>query len=47
MLTGIDMANAFLVHLVGEETARTIRGIVEASAREAGDDEFAEFYGLV
>ena len=41
------MANAFLVHLVGEEIARTIRGIVELSARERDDDEFAEFYGLV
>jgi len=44
---GMDMANAFLVHLVGDEVARVIRGIVELSAKGEGDDEFAEFYGLV
>ena len=41
------MANAFLVHLVGEETAQALSGLIEARAREAGDDEFADFYGLV
>lgn len=46
-LLGIDMANAFLVHLVGEETTKKIRGVVEAGVRAEGDDEYAEFYGLV
>ena len=41
------MGNAFLVHLVGAESATKIRGIVEASAHEQGDDEFAAFHGLV
>ena len=41
------MGYAFLEHLVGAELATTIRGIVELSLREEGDDEFAEFYGLV
>ncbi|KLO14256.1 class I glutamine amidotransferase-like protein [Schizopora paradoxa] len=44
---GADMANAFLQHIVGEETAKQIRGIIELSSREEGDDEFADFYGLV
>lgn len=43
----MDMANAFLIHLVGEEVARTIRGVIELSARNQDDDEFAAFYGLV
>lgn len=41
------MANAFLVHLVGDEVAKVIRGIIEMSAKDEGDDQFAEFYGLV
>lgn len=40
------MANAFLVHLVGADVARSIRTIVELSAKEQDDDEFAEYYGL-
>lgn len=43
----MDMANAFLVHLVGDDVAKVIRGIIELNAKEEGDDEFAEFYGLV
>lgn len=41
------MAYAFLVHLVGKEYAEFNRGILELSAREEGDDEFAAVYGLV
>lgn len=41
------MANAFLVHLVGEDVAKVIRGIVELSVRASDDDEFAAYYGLV
>lgn len=41
------MGYAFLQHLIGEEDATAIRGIVELGVREEGDDEFAEFYGLV
>lgn len=47
LYTGIDMAHAFLVHLIGEESTRTIRGRTEVSIREEGDDEFAAFHGLV
>ena len=41
------MANAFLEHLLGEEITKKIRGVVEMAARKEGDDEFAEYYGLV
>lgn len=41
------MAGAFLEHLVGAEVALAIRGVVEASAKTADDDEWAAFYGLV
>ncbi|KAF8591045.1 class I glutamine amidotransferase-like protein [Ramaria rubella] len=44
---GMDMANAFLVHLVGHDIARRIRGVVELSSRDQDDDEFAAFHGLV
>ncbi|KAF7966816.1 hypothetical protein HWV62_36947 [Athelia sp. TMB] len=44
---GQDMASAFLEHLIGKEDAEVIRNIVELSVKEAGDDEFAEHYGLV
>ncbi|KAF4583596.1 hypothetical protein EYR38_002351 [Pleurotus pulmonarius] len=44
---GMDMANAFLEYLVGKEAALRIRGIVELSAKEEGDDEFAEYYHLL
>lgn len=44
---GADMASAFLVHLIGDEATKKIRGVVELSAKEQGDDEFAEYYGLV
>ncbi|EJD03102.1 uncharacterized protein FOMMEDRAFT_28685 [Fomitiporia mediterranea MF3/22] len=44
---GADMANAFLVHLVGEDVAKTIRGVVELSARAEDEDEFASVYGLL
>lgn len=43
---GLDQANAFLQHLVGEKIAKQIRGFIELSVRKEGDDEFAEFYGL-
>ena len=41
------MAYAFLEHLVGDALANAIRGIVELTPKAEGDDEFAEFYGLV
>ena len=44
---GIDMASAFLEHLVGTEVATAIRGVVEASVKRDDEDEFAAFYGLV
>ena len=44
---GIDMANAFLVHIVGDEVSREIRNVVEHSAKTEEEDEFAEVYGLV
>ncbi|KAH8073011.1 class I glutamine amidotransferase-like protein [Cristinia sonorae] len=43
---GIDMANAFLTHLIGEEPANQIRILAEANVRGEGDDDFAEIYGL-
>lgn len=42
----MDLANAFLQHLVGEKIAQRIRGIMELSSKKEGDDEFAEFWGL-
>ena len=39
----MDMANAFLIHLVGEDVAIKIRGDVELNARGEGDDEYAHF----
>ncbi|EJD03100.1 class I glutamine amidotransferase-like protein [Fomitiporia mediterranea MF3/22] len=44
---GADMANAFLVHLVGKDVAERIRGIVELSAKAQDEDEFAGVYGLL
>ena len=41
------MANAFLVHLVGEDVAKVVRGIIELYARGEDDDEFAAVYGLL
>ncbi|KAJ8515477.1 hypothetical protein ONZ45_g7088 [Pleurotus djamor] len=44
---GMDMASAFLDYLVGKETGDFIRGVVELRAKDDGDDEFAEYYGLL
>ncbi|PSR74738.1 hypothetical protein PHLCEN_2v9617 [Hermanssonia centrifuga] len=44
---GADMGYAFLEQLVGHDIANFVRGIVELSIHKEGDDEFAEFYGLV
>ncbi|CAE6432240.1 unnamed protein product [Rhizoctonia solani] len=44
---GIDMANAFIIYLVGPEYATKARNVVELRAAEQGDDPFAEIYGLV
>ncbi|KAI0785631.1 class I glutamine amidotransferase-like protein [Abortiporus biennis] len=44
---GSDMVYAFLEHLNGEKIATTLRGFVELSGKQEGDDEFAEFYGLI
>ena len=41
------MAYAFLVHLAGKEYAEVCRIIMEFSARDETDDEFAAVHGLV
>ena len=43
---GADMANAFLIHLVGAEYMKVVRSIVELSERGQDEDEFASYYGL-
>lgn len=40
------MAYAFLIHLVGKEYAEFNRSIMEFSARDEEDDEFAAIHGL-
>lgn len=45
--SGMDMAAAFLVHLIGNELTTFVRGIVELGVRTQDDDEFARYYGLV
>ncbi|KAL0575619.1 hypothetical protein V5O48_006344 [Marasmius crinis-equi] len=45
---GIDLAYAFLKHLVGEKFADELKGIAELSTKEnSDDDEFAARFGLV
>ncbi|KAL5523879.1 hypothetical protein ACEPAG_8052 [Sanghuangporus baumii] len=44
---GMDMASAFLVHLVGEDVVQIIRDIIELSGRASDDDEFAAVHGLL
>ncbi|KLO14624.1 class I glutamine amidotransferase-like protein [Schizopora paradoxa] len=44
---GANMAYAFLVHIEGKEVAEALRGAIELSLKDADDDEFAEFFGLV
>ncbi|KAF8671802.1 Class I glutamine amidotransferase-like protein [Rhizoctonia solani] len=44
---GMDMANAFIKHLVGPEFATKAVNTVELRAAEQDDDPFAEVYGLV
>ena len=41
------MGNAFLHYLIGDPNAEIIRHIVELSAKDQGDDEFAGYYGLL
>jgi len=43
---GMDMTNAFLTHLVGNETATMIRNIIELRVVDQDDDEFAAVHGL-
>ncbi|TDL26224.1 class I glutamine amidotransferase-like protein [Rickenella mellea] len=47
VVAGLDMANAFLIHLVGEDMARIVRERVELRASSQDDDEFAEVHGLI
>ena len=47
VVLGMDMAAAFLMHLCGDEVTRYARGIIELGVRNKGDDEFAEYYGLI
>ena len=42
----MDLASAFLDHLVGKEITKVIKGIIELTARDEGDDEFAAYYNL-
>ncbi|KAF7422861.1 hypothetical protein PC9H_011024 [Pleurotus ostreatus] len=44
---GMDMANAFLEYLLGKEVTKVIRGVIELSAKEEDEDEFAAYYNLV
>jgi transcriptional regulator GlxA family with amidase domain len=44
---GQDMAYAFLKMIEGEEFATTCKNIIEFRATDAGDDEFADVFGLV
>lgn len=44
--SGADMGYAFLKHLIGDEVANKIRGIVEMTEHKQDDDEFAAMYGL-
>lgn len=46
LISGMDMANAFLTHVYGEKTTKQIRNIIEFTAKQEGDDEFAQEYGL-
>jgi hypothetical protein len=45
--TGLDMTNAFLVHLVGEEIATMMRAGMELRVTSQDDDEFAIIHGSV
>jgi hypothetical protein len=45
--TGLDMTNAFMVHLVGEEIAAIMRAGMELRVAGQDDDEFAVIHGLV
>jgi hypothetical protein len=40
------MANAFVQHLIGDEFAEKIRSIIELSAKEVDEDEWAAYHGL-
>jgi len=46
-LLGLDMAAAFIEHLVGKEQSDKIRGRIELSVKGPDDDEFAQWHGLV
>ena len=43
---GMDMANALVKQLIGEEGARLVANDIEMRPRSADDDEFAAVYGL-
>lgn len=43
----MDMANAFLRHIDSDKTAKQVRNVIEFSAKEQDEDEFAQEYGLV
>ncbi|KAF8598674.1 class I glutamine amidotransferase-like protein [Ceratobasidium sp. AG-I] len=44
---GMDMAYAFMTHLVGADFAIKARNTIELRAADQGDDPFAEIYGLL
>ena len=47
MSSGIDMAVAWLKHMIGDKLTLDIQAIVEVSNKEEGDDEWAVYHGLV
>jgi hypothetical protein len=47
IILGIDLAYGFLAHVATPEWAAHVISILEMSARDQGDDEFAGLHGLV
>lgn len=44
---GMDMASAWMEHVAGKDFTANARSVLELSAKEEGDDEFAGVFGLV
>jgi len=43
----MDMITAWMDHLLGPAIGLKIRGVLEFTGRSEGEDEWAEFHGLV
>ena len=43
----MDLANAFMKYLAGQEAAEEFGAMMEMSYNDEGEDEFADYYGLV